>query len=238
MENAEIRLASACAELIRFWHEHYGPNDYAVNMDEAQFRRYRDCVEYFRKADLSDRRFQQEIAEKQRSGIFDWFYSTAIPAALWEEVSRRFGIAEYPSPQNLGQAARWILERLASSESPSSAVEDGRQSFSAKTKADFLMNARAFYADVAAEGNTEVGGIHVLLSCSLERYSWQPQEHEASMATLLSAQTLGLRLIKRDEREDDFIDAIRQGAFVVEMIGCPSDPMSDSGPDYETDLLR
>jgi len=196
-------------------------------MDEGQFARYRERVAYFHNADLSNLSSQEEIAAEQRSRVFERYYGVIVPPELWQHVTHVHEIIDHRPPEHLGQAASWIFENLRSGE-PKEQEDRTRRDVQAATPEELLERAYDFYADVAAEQTSAVGGINALLSCSLERYPWrdQPENH----VTLLRPEALGLRIVATGERPDDIVDALRQGKLVVEsVIGGPSNPIDSPG---------
>jgi hypothetical protein len=214
------QLAAACAGLIRFWHEHYGLAERPTHMTQKEFDRYRQRLEYFRNADLSDRTAQEEIAREQQSGIFESHYAAAIPQELWDKIARLHEIVGALQPQSLGEAAKWIMEYMRALEDANLPEGELRRTVPAASKAALLYNANEFYADIIRQQAHGVGGMNVLLSCSLERYPWS--QEEGGHVTLLKPETLGLRIVARGEREDDLIDALRDGELIVEQaIGGP-----------------
>jgi hypothetical protein len=93
----------------------------------------------------------------------------------------------------------------------------------ADTREGLVEQAGAFYADVVAEHRPGIGGLNVLISCSLERYPWEAGRRGA---TLVRPEVLGLRVKAPGERPDDVIDAIRQGELIVEATtGGPTEPI-------------
>lgn len=238
MPQRESRLARVCAELIRFWHEHYGIAQRPSNMDDDQFLRYRNRVEHFHRADLSDASSQEEIAREQQSRIFEWYYSAVVPAELWNKLAQKYEVVDHRPPQHLGEAAKWILDGLSGAEPIEPRGELSRRIIQAETQARLFEQANEFYADVVAEQAPGVGGINVLLSCSLERHPWKGGQ-EDHHATLLRPEAFGLRLVAKGERRDDLIDALRQGDLVVEsVVGGPRNPVSGSGRSDESDGER
>ena len=116
MPHGDFRLARACAELMRDWHERHGAVHRPPNMDDGQFARYRERVAYFRNAELSSPDALAEIAQEQRSRIFEWYYSATVPQELWQHVTHANQVIDHRPPQSLGEAANWILEGLPSQE--------------------------------------------------------------------------------------------------------------------------
>ena len=224
MPQQHPRLPEACAELIRRWHERYGVRHLPSNMREDQLVQYQERVEYFHHVDLSDPRAQQEIAHEQQGRVFERFYAATIPADLWREVTGDYELFAHRPPEHLGEAARWILEPPPSVDMPEQRDDKSRLAVEASTRSRLLEQAADFYADVVAEQRTGIGGLNVLLSCSLERYPWDGASQQRS--TLLRPEVLGLRVAVGGERPDDFVDAIRQGDLVVEStIGGPTEPI-------------
>lgn len=233
MTQQDSRLVRACAELIRLWHEHHGVAHRPSNMDEGQFRRYMDRVEHFHRVDLANPGAQEEIAREQRSGIFEWYYGTVVPAELWKNIAGKYEVVDHGPPQHLGETANWIIEKLRSTEPLGLQKELSRRIVQAETPARLFEKAREFYADIVAAQTPGVGGVNVLLSCSLERYPWSQEDKRA---TLLRPEALGLRLVGKGERRDDLIDALRQGELVVErVIGGPENPIHETRRDGESD---
>src|SRR6266851_2117216 len=105
MPHGDPRLARACAELIRDWHERFGTAHRPSNMDEGQFARYRERVAYFHNADLSNLSSQEEIAAEQRSRVFERYYGVIVPPELWQHVTHVHEIIDHRPPEHLGQAA-------------------------------------------------------------------------------------------------------------------------------------
>ena len=219
------RLTRACAELIRQWHQRYGVFNPPSNMSEGQFLRYKERVDFFHQADLSDPQMQLEIGREQQAGVFEWFYTRAIPAELWSEVAREHEILDHPTPEHLGEAARWILKPLRSVDMRQLPRDDkSRLVVKAHNRWGLFEQARHFYADVVAEQRDGIGGLNVLISCSLERYRWDGASEQD--ATLLRPEVLGLRVVAIGERPDDLVDAIREGQLVIEStIGGPTEPI-------------
>ncbi len=91
------QLAAACAELIGSWHEYYGVAERPRSMDQKEFDRHRQRLEYFRDADLSHRTTQEEIAAEQQSGA-------VVPQQLWDKLARQQEIVGSRQPQNPGEA--------------------------------------------------------------------------------------------------------------------------------------
>jgi len=225
MPQQHPRLTRAYAELIRLWHERYGIGRPPSHMNESQFVRYKERVDHFHLADLSNPHAQHEIAREQQSGGFEWAYVETIPAELWNDVTRMYEIFSHRPPEHLGAAAQRILDSRESVDVVKPPQEDrSRVTVEADSRERLLVQADEFYADVVAEQRRGIGGRNVLISCSLERYPWDgaSQQH----ATLLRPEVLGLRVAVAGERPDDFIDAIRQGHLVVEStIGGPTEPI-------------
>lgn len=117
-------LTRACAELIRRWHERYGVAGPPSNMNEGLFLRYKERIEHFHRADLSDPHAQLEIAREEQGRVFEWFYVSTIPAELWREVTREYELFDHRPPEHLGEAARWILGGLRSADVPEPPRED------------------------------------------------------------------------------------------------------------------
>lgn len=225
MPHPDLQLTQACAELIRLWHVRYGTLRRPSNMDDSAFLRYQERVAHFRDADLSRHHEQQAIAREQQSGVFEWHYASSIPTTLWSEAARRFEISDHHPPENLGEAARWILDLLKLAETTDSRPDNSlRVAVQAETCAQLLEQAREFYSDLFVEQTPALGGVNVLLSCSLERFPSAPNGHNGS---LLRPEVLGLRVVIDGERPDDLIDAIRRDELVVEdVIGGSTEPMS------------
>jgi hypothetical protein len=218
MPQHNTSLIRACAETIRLWHEHYGLAQRPPFMRDEDDQRYRERVERFHRADLSDPHAQEAIANEQQSGSLEAHYGETIPRELWREVASRFEV-EHEPPRHLGEAARWILDGLKSQRAPE--VSGPRLTVDAGTREQLLEHAAQFYKDVAAEQTPALGGINALLSCSLQRQAWNPA---LGRATLLHPHILGLRLVAARERPDDLIDAVRQGEVIVEsVIGGPTE---------------
>ena len=216
------QIAAACAELIRRWHQQYGKRP--ERMNQRDFDHYRRRMDYFRDLDLSLRTAQEEIAREQQSGIFEWHYGAVVPRELWDKVAREHEILSAKPPGNLGEAARWILEHLRAQEGPDLPKTELRRTVSASSKVALLKTARDFYADVAAQQAQGLGGVDVLLSCSLERYPWS--QEEGRHVTLLRPEALGITIVPVGGRADDLIDAIRAGKVVVEeTIGGPTEAL-------------
>lgn len=228
------RLTQACAELIRLWHLRYGVVRPPSHMNEARLLRYKERVDHFHQADLSDPHAQREVAREQQAGVFEWSYVQTIPADLWSAVTRTHEISNHHPPEHLGEAARWILDSLQSADLMEPSPEDkSRLIVEADTRARLLEQAGEFYADIVAEQRAGIGGLNVLLSCSLERYPWDAASDQR--ATLLRPEVLGLRVAVAGERSDDFIDAIRQGELIVEATtGGPTEPIPRSGEDDDS----
>jgi hypothetical protein len=233
MTKQDSRLARVCAELIRLWHEHYGTNQRPSNMDGEQFSRYSDRVEHFHKADLSDPGSQEGIAKEQQSGFFEWHYGAVVPVELWKHLAQKYKLVDQRPPKHLGEAANWILERLRSAEGEESRAEESHRMVQAETQGKLFEQAKEFYADVVAEQTQNVGGINVLLSCSLERYPWQVLTGHRT--TLLRPEALGLQLVANGERRDNLVDALRKGDLVMEsVVGGPAKPISTPHRDDES----
>jgi hypothetical protein len=226
MSQRDSKLARACADLIRLWHAGYRNVEFPATLDDPELQRYRDRVMYFREADLSDPFMQEEIAREQRSGSFEKYYAAEVPPEWWQFVTRIHEIGDYPSPRYLGEAATWIIEHVHAAYSVPKVDERLRQPVQAQTRESLFAHAQDFYVDVIAAQTSGLGGVNVLISCSLERYAWS----EMSLrTTLLRPAVLGLRIISNGEREDDFIDAVRDQTLVVEStIGAPQDRMRDT----------
>jgi len=220
MPHEDVDMARACAELIRAWHGRYGITGTPPWMREDALAGYRDRVGQFREADLSVPKCQEEIAREQKAGAFEWSCSVRVPLELWQEVSHTRRVLDQPPPRYLGEAADWIRQRFEALSRPT---------IQATTREELLQEAETFYAEVAAEQTSAVGGVAALLSCSLERSRWR--QGIEGRVTLLSAEALGLKVVKKGERPEDLIDALRQGELVVEgVIGGPSRPIPDSCP--------
>src|SRR3982751_655444 len=99
MPQRDSRLARACAELIRLWHERYGIA-HPTNMDDDQFRAYRSRIEYFHRVDLSHPAAQEEIAREQQSRIFEKFYTAVVPPELWNTLMRQHEVIDHRAPQH------------------------------------------------------------------------------------------------------------------------------------------
>ena len=238
MPQQHPKLTRACAELIRLWHERHGIERASSHMNEGQFFRYQERVDHFHRADLSDPAAQHDIAREQQSRAFEWAYVETVPTELWKDVTRTHDVFHHPPPEHLGAAAGWILDILRGLDvAEPSQDEKSRVIVEADSRVRLLDEAREFYADVVAEQEPGIGGLNVLISCSLERYPWDGanQRH----ATLLRPEVLGLRVVVAGERPDDFIDAIRQGHLVVETtIGGPTEPFDRPGRVDESDGER
>lgn len=218
MRQHNTSLIRACAETIRLWHEQYGLARRPPFMRDENVQRYRERIERFHRADLSDPHAQEAIANEQQSGSFEVHYGETIPRELWREVASRFEVDHEP-PRHLGEAARRILDGLESQRAPE--VSEPRLTVDAGTRERLLEHAAEFYKDVAAEQTPALGGVNALISCSLQRQAWDPN---LGRATLLHPHVLGLRLVAARERPDDLIDAVRLGDVIVEsVIGGPEE---------------
>jgi hypothetical protein len=171
----------------------------------------------FLKVDLSDVGWQEKLSREQASGMLEWAYAQQVPSELWTKVARSHDLIDQAPPRNLGEAAHWIQESLRLRKTEDKPDEDARTSVRAHTREELLTRAREFYKDVVGEQTNaggNLGGMNALLSCSLERYPWTADSE--GQATLVRLETLGLRIIGRNERSDDIVDAIRLGDMVVE----------------------
>ena len=195
-------------------------------MDEKRFNEYRELVERFRHADLSDPASLKVIAAEQQANALEWAYGKEIPTRLWTLVTEQYQLVDQPAPKHLGEAANWILDRLRKDEERRS----GRQSIYADSQERLLSLAKEFYADVVAQETAGVGGFNALVSCSLERYPWDGPK--GGYVTLLNPDVLGLRVVAAGERPDDLIDALRRGELVADRVvgGHPSSA-TDSKPE-------
>jgi hypothetical protein len=214
------RLTRVCAEVIRHWHEGHGPDHPSPDLSGEQVARGRALLQHFRKADLADERVQEEIAREQLSGAFEWSSRASVPPELWDKVVQYFELPMHPGPRNLHEAAIWILEPPKQAETHRE-VEDDRRTVRARNPEELLIAAQEYYADIAQATNEELGGVNVLLSSSLERRRRGGRYEEPDQVTLLSAATLGFRFVEMGEREDDFIDALREGVLHVQTTGEP-----------------
>ena len=219
MPEHESDLARLCAELIRAWHEHYGQHRPA-RMNDAGFARYRERLAYFHTADFSDQHAQAEIAHEQSAGAFESDYSEKVPIELWKSITREYGAFDQSPFANLGSAARWLTEYLARDGDGPFDWKGHRVAFVAQSQEEVLRRSIKLYAEILGGEVDGLGGINVLISCSLERYRWTPRSREV---TLLDPEIMGLRIVSRDERPDDIVDALRQGTMIINgVVGGPS----------------
>ena len=226
-------LARVCAECIRAWHRqccddasgrrHEYEDRYLTDMDEVRFERYRERVAYFTDVDLTDLQVQREIALEQQSRLFEWAYSRVVPATLWYDASRKLQCSvDRRPPENLGQAASWILEVTSlSQQDPATVASDKDTASGGERRADLLDRARGFYRELAQLQEYPVGGINAAISCSIERYE---RSRAGGTVRLVTLQELKMRIVEPMERENDFLDALRSGDVKIEStIGEPGE---------------
>ena len=218
-------LARVCAECLRAWHRQCcddaagrrraHEDRYLSSMDDVRFERYRERVAYFRNVDLADRQAQREIAREQRSRLFEWACSRIVPATLWYDASRALQRSvERRPPENLGEAASWILEVTSrASHDPVTAEYNTGTSIGEEQRADLFHRACSFYDDLLQQQEQFVGGINAAISCSTERY-WRSES--VGQVKLLTLEELKMRIVEPMEREDDLLDAIRSGDVKIE----------------------
>jgi hypothetical protein len=223
MADRRSRSAQAWAEVIRSWHERYGVARRPEWMNDETFAGYRATIEHFRDLDLSAVAAQTEIARAQQSGNLEWSYGGAIPRELWSDAIERFDLPIEAPPRHLGELAGRILDALRDLErssvephmeetSSSPDIDGDRLRFSATTRGELEAKASAFYEAVVAEQHASegvVGGLNLLISCSLERYPWHGEAN--TPVVLIAPELLGLRITAKGSRPDDLIDAVRDG---------------------------
>ena len=190
-------------------------------MDDVQFDRYRERVAYFRDADLSDRQVQREIAREQRSRLFEWACSRVVPATLWYDASRALqrSVQRRP-PENLGEAASWILEVTTRTQpEPATVKSDEDTAIGGEPRAALLDRARRFYHYLDQEQTQTVGGVSALVSCSIERYRRSDSQGSVQLVPL---EDLPLRIVQPGARKNDLLDALLSGEVEIEeAVGVP-----------------
>jgi len=207
------QIAQACAGVILDWHQMYGLQFAAGRMDAETRTRYTTTLEDLQKLDLNEPESLLKIAETQRSGMFEWFYSEQIPEQLW---------AKYPDVKKvdrvafrkLHEAAAYIISwrKQYGQHSPTQENSVRDRERLTVSRAELLERASEFYAAYRTEEPQGIGGMCLLLSCSLERSS------AASSVTLLSPVILGLKRINPGSRPEDLLDRIRNGELKIEEV--------------------
>lgn len=218
------RVAQACAELIRAWHQLYGVRMHPTHMSDADREHYLAAVASTEAMDLADPAAQAEMAYLQVSGPFEWFFGEQIPDDLLRRVAREFELDDVAFPPTVGEAGRWlrrIVEGRVGPPEPEKPEPDdpARRPVHSETRDELRAAANGYYREMLKEDFDEVarvGGVNALLSMSLERNTWRGRPE--SDATLLSPEILGLRVLPPGSRPDDLIDAIRAGDVVVENV--------------------
>jgi hypothetical protein len=205
-------LVQVCVEIILEWHKRFGPESFRSRFGEGEAH-YAGVLEKLSGLDLSEPRAQTAVAHAQRAGPLEWAYTTRIPEDLWSRLGDCPRSDELP--RSLGQLAGWVLEHIERVGEPelrrlvAGGLERVRRA------------ADEFYSPILGPASEGLGGAGALLGCSLER---TPIDRDEGVR-LLHPEVLGLEIVRPGQREDDLIDAIRQG--VVEVVEAVGEPGSD-----------
>lgn len=200
MELPDRLNAEWCARVIVAWHVTKGIEEAPHRLPPEMVEEYREIVSRVSQLDLRSPEAQLKVAHLQRSGIFEWAYPVPIP----EEYLAALQLAAWPSLRVLGEAARFAIEELRTRK------EQGRRQ--TVNQDEMFAKAEVFYAEYRKEEHLGIGGMGLLLSCSLER------THDSVEFDLLSPEILGLQKVEPGSRPNDFLDCLRKGQLQVKEI--------------------
>ncbi len=225
----KLRRAQYLARLILKWHQEFGKAKVQeLGSDFAQI--YLDKLESLQELDLDDRSNIRKIANEQREGIFEHFYTQHIPTVLWGESNQDnyFG--------NLGDVAKAILELLAVSELTDKAevftLPEGwgktpRLLHPITVKIPFQSNEmfsqtlRAFFAPLANTEEVGIGGCELMVAMNEDLLGGGNILTENGLVTVHTPACFDFQLATG---EDNLITQVIQGSVSIEdvVIGCDS----------------
>ncbi len=209
----ELRARALCQ-----WHCGYGLR-LAQEYFPPRYRRlYVDAVQLYRELNMADSYPQQQLAEEQLYGGFDWAGDYAPPTQIWSDLVNELGI-ELRCPDTLRALAHQLLESLASQDALTNSA--CRLVVDVESRHELKEIADRYYTDLANEEALSIGGKNVMISSSLER-TRQGSVH------LLRPEVLGLRIVQPNELPTGIVDRVRTGHLMVHsVVGEPSGNMPD-----------
>ena len=195
------------------WHYTIGRFRVESEKNSDNRDRYLGTLKMFHEADLHDPHILRELAQTQLSGSFERFYGEIIPREMLSAAMRE----RHADSLALNEAARIILRELEASRQPDGEREtDGRRRFPIESEEQVMRDARAFYGNLGVTEDNDLGGVGLLVACSLERMKWKGESGEVE---LLTPQTLGFVVIPPRRRSHDVTDYVRDGMLEVEVSG-------------------
>lgn len=221
-------LLRASAELILAWHRRHGVHAFEARWGGSDTSRYWAALEELSALDLSDARAQEAVARAQRSGALEWAYVTPLPAGWLRELAPP-GLGELAdrlseAHDTLGTLAGWVVDTVGQR---AESEPELRRAIRPASRAALLAAATQFYGSVLPPATPALGGASALLSCSLERTPL----HESEPVQLLHPDVLGLHVVEPHEREDDLIDAVRDGELAILDVEGEPEAKPDAEPD-------
>lgn len=205
------RLAVEYARVIVRWHQEIGADLAPQRMSIERQHEYQERVSGFANSGLDNPHVLHELARLQLSGIFEYFYGEIVPVRLFSGFLRE----RHAEPLSLSAAAREILSLLEpESERREEPAQGGRKVVRFETQQQLVHAAHEFYRPFSAEAQDGLGGVELLLSCSLERSG-----HDRGEVTLLAPDVLGFEIVTHNSRENDLLDHLRSGTLRIDVQG-------------------
>ena len=185
--------AELYARALFDWHSRFGTELAARRLTPESLASYQHVLDVLAKSDMSDPSVARDIARQQLSGSFEWSYGEMMPPCF---------LHDFPDEaMPLFEVARLIMREVEHVQE----MSDRYGPLSAR--------ARVAYAEYDTPAQGGVGGVELLLSCSIELDSGE------NNVRLLTPEQLGFRVVPRDDEGGDLVNRLRAGQLHIEVSG-------------------